>query len=419
MSKRELIDIQTPNKDILTSFVYAWSRQKEMSLIEQRVVLRIIERASNAINGIKLKDNMRKLDVGLRNVTITMPVQDVMLNTKRRHADIEKALYNLRSRTFEYRENGRYTVCGFINNATYTYGSGEIKVEVDNKIWEVLLDFTSGYHRFELNKALALPTTYSLQFYMAMSGQNQPRHMTIEQLKDWLAIPQDSYKTDGKDRIDHLEARVLKPVKKVLDKLCPFSFTYEKVRQNPMNKKSPVVGFILRSQYLPKNRDPELEKKSLLAMVPPGFHDPEAINYMKTRMGITLLELNPHKELLDKASRVLPDFIGVLARIQGHRRKRNGEVMGTGWVIKCIKNEVAKVENEKSEPTLFQSDGTEQPSKPAIQEMTVEQADETPSEPIAEAPPRQEDEEERQKAMKRAMESLSKKLAAHLDMNRK
>ena len=259
MSKRELIDIQTPNKDILTSFVYAWSRQKEMSLIEQRVVLRIIERASNAINGIKLKDNMRKLDVGLRNVTITMPVQDVMLNTKRRHADIEKALYNLRSRTFEYRENGRYTVCGFINNATYTYGSGEIKVEVDNKIWEVLLDFTSGYHRFELNKALALPTTYSLQFYMAMSGQNQPRHMTIEQLKDWLAIPQDSYKTDGKDRIDHLEARVLKPVKKVLDKLCPFSFTYEKVRQNPMNKKSPVVGFILRSQYLPKNRDPELE----------------------------------------------------------------------------------------------------------------------------------------------------------------
>ena len=66
MSKRELIDIQTPNKDILTSFVYAWSRQKEMSLIEQRVVLRIIERASNAINGIKLKDNMRKLDVGLR-----------------------------------------------------------------------------------------------------------------------------------------------------------------------------------------------------------------------------------------------------------------------------------------------------------------------------------------------------------------
>jgi hypothetical protein len=411
MSKRELIEIRTPNKDILTSFVYAWSRQKEMSLIEQRVVLRIIERASIAINGIKLKDNMRKLDLGLKNVTITMPVQDVMLNTKRRHSDIEKALYNLRSRTFEYRENGRYTVCGFINNATYTYGSGEIKVEVDNKIWEVLLDFTSGFHRFELNKALALPTTYSLQFYMAMSGQNQPRQMTIEQLKDWLAIPQDSYKTDGKDRIDHLEARILKPVKKVLDEICPYSFTYEKVRQNPKNKKSPVVGFILRSHYLPQNRDPELEKKSLLAVVSVGFHDPDAISYMKTQMGITLQELNPHKELLDQASRVLPDFIGTLARIQGKRRKKNGDVMGTGWVIKCIKNEVNKIESEKTEPTLFQGDDTEPRQKPATSEVATEQIDE--------APPKQEDEGERLRAMKRCMDSISKKLASSLNANRK
>ena len=411
MSKREMIEIRTPNKDILTSFVYAWSRQKEMSLIEQRVVLRIIERASNAINGIKLKDNMRKLDLGLKNVTITMPVQDVMLNTKRRHSDIEKALYNLRSRTFEYRENGRYTVCGFINNATYTYGSGEIKVEVDNKIWEVLLDFTSGFHRFELNKALALPTTYSLQFYMAMSGQNQPRQMTIEQLKDWLAIPQDSYKTDGKDRIDHLEARILKPVKKVLDEICPYSFTYEKVRQNPNNKKSPIIGFVLRSKYMPKNRDPELEKKSLTAMLPAGFHDPEAIVYMKTQMGITLQELNPHKELLDKASRLLPDFIGTLARINGHRRKKNGDVMGTGWVIKCIKNEVEKIEGEKSEPTLFQADDMEQLQEPSASETTVE--------PIAETPPKQEDEEERLRAMRRCMDSISKKLVSSLDANRK
>ena len=87
---------------------------------------------------------------------------------------------------------------GNINNATYTYGSGEIKVEVDNKIWEVLLDFTSGYHRFELNKALALPTTYSLQFYMAMSGQNKPRHMTIEQLKDWLLFRRTATKPTAK-----------------------------------------------------------------------------------------------------------------------------------------------------------------------------------------------------------------------------
>lgn len=54
MSKRELIDIQTPNKDVVASFIYSWARQKDMSILEQRVVLRIIERASIKLKGIKL-----------------------------------------------------------------------------------------------------------------------------------------------------------------------------------------------------------------------------------------------------------------------------------------------------------------------------------------------------------------------------
>jgi len=41
MARTDLININTPNKDILISFVYAWTRQKEMSILEQRVILRI------------------------------------------------------------------------------------------------------------------------------------------------------------------------------------------------------------------------------------------------------------------------------------------------------------------------------------------------------------------------------------------
>ena len=213
MSRRELAQVPTQNKDIVTSFVYTWARQKEMSILEQRVVLRIMEHASNQLKGIKLKDNLRKVDLGLFNVTITMPASDVLFNTKMKHGDIEKALYALRSRSFEYKDNNRYSVCGFINNATYVYRSGIITVEVDNRIWDVLSDFTRGFKRFELNKALALPTSSALQFYMIMSGQEKPLRLSIEELKSWLGIAPDKYKKDGKDRIDHLEERVLRPVK--------------------------------------------------------------------------------------------------------------------------------------------------------------------------------------------------------------
>ena len=231
MSRKELTTIHTQNKDIVTSFVYTWARQKEMSILEQRVVLRIMEYASNHLKGIKLKDHLHKIDLGLFNVTITMPASDVLFNTKMKHHDIEKALYALRSRSFEYRDDNRYTVCGFINNATYVYRSGMITVEVDNRIWDVLSDFTLGFKRFELNKALALPTSSALQFYMIMSGQERPLRLSIAELKNWLGIPADKYTKDGKDRIDHLEERVLRPVKRMLDDTCPYTFTYEKLRQ--------------------------------------------------------------------------------------------------------------------------------------------------------------------------------------------
>ena len=270
MSRRELAQVPTQNKDIVTSFVYTWARQKEMSILEQRVVLRIMEHASNQLKGIKLKDNLRKVDLGLFNVTITMPASDVLFNTKMKHGDIEKALYALRSRSFEYKDNNRYSVCGFINNATYVYRSGVITVEVDNRIWDVLSDFSRGFKRFELNKALALPTSSALQFYMIMSGQEKPLRLSIEELKSWLGIAPDKYKKDGKDRIDHLEERVLRPVKKLLDSTCPYTFTYKKIRENPANSKSTVIGFELMPMYQNQYRDPELERVSLTAKVSVG-----------------------------------------------------------------------------------------------------------------------------------------------------
>ena len=350
MSRKELTTIHTQNKDIVTSFVYTWARQKEMSILEQRVVLRIMEYASNHLKGIKLKDHLHKIDLGLFNVTITMPASDVLFNTKMKHHDIEKALYALRSRSFEYRDDNRYTVCGFINNATYVYRSGMITVEVDNRIWDVLSDFTLGFKRFELNKALALPTSSALQFYMIMSGQERPLRLSIAELKNWLGIPADKYTKDGKDRIDHLEERVLRPVKRMLDDTCPYTFTYEKLRQNPSNCKSPVVGFELIPVYQEKFRDQELERVHLTAKVSLGFISPQVTNYMKHQMGFSKDNLNPHKELLIRAVKLLPDIMKTLEDIQGRRRTKTGEKKGIGWVIQAIRGEVSKAEkaSEKS-----------------------------------------------------------------------
>jgi hypothetical protein len=225
-----------------------------------------------------------------------------------------------------------------------------ITVEVDNRIWDVLSDFTLGFKRFELNKALALPTSSALQFYMIMSGQERPLRLSIAELKNWLGIPADKYTKDGKDRIDHLEERVLRPVKRMLDDTCPYTFTYEKIRQNPSNCKSPVVGFELIPVYQEKFRDQELERVHLTAKVSLGFISPQVTNYMKHQMGFSKDNLNPHKELLIRAVKILPDIMKTLEDIQGRRRTKTGETKGIGWVIQAIRGEVSKAEkaSEKS-----------------------------------------------------------------------
>jgi len=268
----------------------------------------------------------------------------VLFKTKMLYQDIRGALKSLRDRSFEYWDENHYTVCGFINKATYVYGTGMIIVEVDNQMWDVLSDFTKGFRRFELNKALALPTSASLQFYMIVSGQQKPFDLSIEELKNWLGISPDKYKKDGKDRVDHLEERVLRPVMKILDDTCPYSFTYKKLRKNEQNSKSPVIGFRFVPVKNEKNRDQALEKASLSGKICVGLIAPQITDYMKYRMGIPSKSLAPHKELIMKANRLLPDFIGTLADIQGRRRTKDGEEKGIGWVIQAIRGEVENAE---------------------------------------------------------------------------
>ena len=55
----------TKNKDVVVSWVYTWSKQQDMSIHEQRIVLRILEACQAELKGVKLKDygTKRKLSM--------------------------------------------------------------------------------------------------------------------------------------------------------------------------------------------------------------------------------------------------------------------------------------------------------------------------------------------------------------------
>lgn len=337
------LPIKTPNRDIVVSWVYTWSRQQDMSIHEQRIVLRILEQCQlEALQGVKLKTytgaNAPRFEHGLFDVDVTMHVSNVIFSN-REYKEIIDALDALSGRFFTYEDDEIWWKCGFISNPKYQKRTGIITFRVANDLWNVLTKFAKGYREFELNKALALPTTYAVRFYMLISNQKRPFDMSVEKLKLWLGIDENLYKTkDGKDRIDHLEERVLKPAKEALDNSCPYSFDYIKLRENNSNIRSKVIGFRFVPFYQDKFRDQDLEKTQLIAKVSGSrLIDEHVYDYMLHSMGFTADEINPHKQLLIEAQEIIPDFIGELPIIKANMRDKTNP---KGYAIATIKGMV-------------------------------------------------------------------------------
>jgi hypothetical protein len=331
----------TKNKDVVVSWVYTWSKQQDMSIHEQRIVLRILEACQAELKGVKLKDyagTKRKFEHGLWDVDAQMHVSDVIFSG-RDYNEIIAALDSLAGRFFTYEDDEEWWKCGFISNPKYKKRTGIITFRVSNDLWDVFTKFAKGYREFELNKALALPTGYSLRFYMLMSGQVYPLDISLENLKDRLGIPADKYKDkNGKDRIDHFEERVLKPAKAALDESCPYTFNYVKVRENPNNKRSKVTGFRFYPVYQPQFRDEELEGKELQAKVTARYQiDSHVYEYLRYSCGFTSEEINRNKETFITAQEKITDLIGELALLNGKSREKNNP---KGWIINALKGKI-------------------------------------------------------------------------------
>ena len=80
------LPINTQNKDVVVSWIYTWARQQEMSIHEQRIILRILEFCQDELKGLKIKDNLCKLEHNKYDVTIEM---DCILQQWRHNVQIQ------------------------------------------------------------------------------------------------------------------------------------------------------------------------------------------------------------------------------------------------------------------------------------------------------------------------------------------
>lgn len=315
------VSIPTQNKDVTTTWSFVFGRHPDMTVDEQRVIARILEVAGEDLEGKLMKNellNFQRSEWG--DIRMQLNVKDFMISAEGwKHEDVKNMLDRLSKRSFTYEDEKVWTSATYISSPLYEKGTGKVHFTVPKLMWWAMRQFAGGYRKFEINKALALPTTYSFRFYLLMSGQKVPFDMSIPTLFKWLGIPLDEYITTRKDpktgkevhkinpapyrnkngnyRIDNICARVIEPAKQVLDETCPWSFKYEKIQENPGRKTSKVVGFRFYPTYIDKNRDPELAKIELTRKTGTFAIDKEILNFLQYTCGYTVEEINKNRNL--------------------------------------------------------------------------------------------------------------------------
>ena len=344
---------------VKTSFIVARTRQEELSIHEQRVLLQILKYCQALKNGItEFGDPRRWIKTSPEGYTIvSMPINDAFLSDYKPE-DVQKQLIHLRNCVFEWRQKTgprkndyKWWACGFIEEPGVEFGAGRMQFRITPTLWKIYNDLSQGMRLFDLGRALNLPTSYAMRFYLLLSGPDCSVTMDIEDFRKWLGLPDDLYRyKNGKTRLDNIEKVIIKPSQKALDETCEWSFEYEKIKESS-HPRSSVKALHFWSVERPQNRNPEAEENRLLGKVNTSMIvTPVVYRYLKEKFGFTSegLSKGKNKATLSEWAQLegdnMLDWLEYKFRHVANHRDTIPNPQG--WLIKAIKGRIEELKGQ-------------------------------------------------------------------------
>lgn len=308
--------------EIVQSFIYSVSRV-ELSLYEQRILLKVVEFAQSKLKGRLLKNSLFRMEHDLDNMRIEIPVRYILTDGSKHYEDVREAAIKLMGRQFEFWDtnSGAWYSSPLIYNVAYVEGGGLLSFYVSKMLFDVILDFTKGFCRYDLETALSLSSPYAVRMYALVASQTRPVVYTIGQLKKMFGV-EDKYKQTRDFLI-----KVIDAAKKILDGAQCNSFTYSKIK-NGKKIESICIAPLKRRQLTAEELAAKVSLKRLI--------DNEILVVLISYMGFTTKEISAHKILLNDFCK-LPYATDTIYNIE--RRFRKGKKR-KGYVIAAIRDEV-------------------------------------------------------------------------------
>lgn len=315
----------------------------DFSVYEKRILYRLVELAQAELQGKNFAEWIgMKVETNLfGDKDITMPVRCILANEEdNNYTKAKKAFKAMSNRTIEQTKGNVWYLDHMLERVRVNLGTGIAKFRVSPNVWNIVLDFTKGYRKYELKTTMQFKSVYSMRFYELLSGQNKPLNYSIDEIRKMFSIEKKLKK------IDRLESVVFKVAQKELDENSPYSFTWEReeVASRGRNGKK-VIGYTFYPKYIQKNKDQELEKRELTTKIgnitgPYGMLKKEVSDYLLYNMNMTKEEINANKNLFLTAQKELPNLVDELANLK-ERAAKNGK--GIGWIINGLKGKMKEV----------------------------------------------------------------------------
>ena len=317
------------SRHVVQSYVFT-TAVYDFNVYEKRVIYNLVKLAQSQIEGVKLSDNLYRIDHAYRDyLMVELPISDFLIDEDdKNHARVKSALKSLHQKTFTYQDDGTWECFSIIANPKIRLRSSKVSFIVDSRVWDVLLDFSRGFSRYDLEVAFNLETSYSMRFYELLAGQKEPIAYTIDFLRKEFLL-EGKYKLN-KDFI----RRVVDSSKRELDEKSPVTFTYRPLKEGRK---------ITRLMFYPIRQEAKQPHDAFIKEAIRKYGSAPILSSDERRMlmeiGFSERGIRNNLQLLLECKKKL-DFIYELAIIAGKCRDKSNPC---GWCIKTLEGKLADI----------------------------------------------------------------------------
>ena len=320
-------DLSPKGRQVIQSYI-ATTAMYDFNVYEKRVMYNLVKLAQSQIEGVAISDNLHKICHDLKGyVHITLPLSDFLADEDdKNHRRIKEALKSLHRKTFEYLDNDVWECISIIALPKIALHSRQVSFIVDSRVWDILLDFSRGFSRYDIEVAFRLESCYSMRFYELMACQKEPLTYSIDALRRIFKL-EDKY-AYTKDFI----RRVVEASRLELDQKSPVSFTYSPIKEG--KRITQLIFFPVKRALAVTEED---EHRRLVRK----YGSTAVLSADERRfleeIGFNESGINNNIDLFIECQQNL-DFIYELALIKGKCRTKKNPC---GWAIRTLNGKLA------------------------------------------------------------------------------